>query len=56
MTTIVYINVRRQDRYLGSIRTIPIRIEVEIIRKASKARYEQLDCRALAQGHELDSA
>ncbi len=53
MTAIGYVNKQEDGRYLGSIRTISIRAEVEIIPNANKTADAQPDYRVLTQGIEI---
>jgi uncharacterized protein (DUF736 family) len=53
MTAIGYVRKEQDGRYLGSIRTISIRAEVEIIPNANKTTETQPDYRVLTQGIEI---
>ena len=53
MTAIGYVNKQEDGRYLGSIRTLSIRAEVEIIPNANKTTEAQPDYRVLTQGIEI---
>ena len=53
MTAIGYVNKQEDGRYLGSIRTLSIRADVEIIPNANKTTEAQPDYRVLTQGIEI---
>jgi uncharacterized protein (DUF736 family) len=53
MTAIGYVRKEQDGRYLGSIRTISIRADVEILPNANKTTEAQPDYRVLTQGIEI---
>jgi len=53
MTAIGYVRKEQDGRYLGSIRTISIRAEVEILPNTNKTTEAQPDYRVLTQGIEI---
>ena len=53
MTAIGYVRKEQDGRYLGSIRTISIRADVEIIPNTNKTTEVQPDYRVLTQGIEI---
>jgi len=53
MTAIGYVRKEQDGRYLGSIRTISIRADVEILPNTNKTTEAQPDYRVLTQGIEI---
>ena len=53
MTAIGYVNKQDDGRYTGSIRTISIRADVEIIPNVNKTADAQPDYRVMTQGIEI---